>query len=110
MTLDDIAKYKTIYVKYSWDDWDFPDYPGYRKCLLKYDATSIWHDDDYWIINFHPTTYDVFVSKKYQPEQISIGWFLKVVEDRDITININSDSNKSDIFDMIVKSVNHLFD
>lgn len=64
-----LTKFSTfpyIEYEYSWDEWDFPDLPGYQHYLDKeyWWKQSIWKHSDYpnkLLVNFEPDAFKLFV-------------------------------------------------
>jgi len=100
LSFNELAKYPVRLEEYDWDKWDYPDYPGYSFFLSEEDL-SVWYNEDHWIINFHPTAYDVFVKGYHQPEQICIGWYLHVLENRGIEWRKLDSFDKRELYQMI---------
>lgn len=74
--LREFAKFPTVKVTYSADDWNFIEVQGYSEILM---ADKEWWDQAIWespsvpgiyLVNFEPNTYNAFVLENFIPEKI----------------------------------------
>lgn len=72
--------------EYSWDGWDFPEYPGYSEFLMSEkeidSGAGVWYNADNWIINFSPSVYQAFVQRTFSYNSIPIVWYAEALSNR----------------------------
>lgn len=78
------SKFKYIKLEYGWDDWDFKDENGYYNYgeSTNMDLDPIWKSPrykGYWMVNFHPTCYKLFVKQKLDPKEIKWATYAAIL-------------------------------
>lgn len=89
LPLKEFAKWPRFQDEYSWDDWDFKTFTGYREVLftrhnIDQRELTIWTPPGQTslFVNFDPFAFDCFVLQKYQPEQIPYAYYNEIYSGR----------------------------